>query len=83
MHMNFHTLYLVYRGGHDTLQFQQPLLHLAPGLRGGYGLTEGNNLSLTAPHVGDVQFLSEGELGYALKTLLEMRLDSEGRYRYY
>ena len=62
--------------GHDSLQFKQPFLHLASSLGCGDTVREGHNLSLTALHVSDVQVLSEDQVGYALKALLQVRLDT-------
>lgn len=65
-------------GGHAILQFQEPLLHLAPGFGRGNDVQQLHHLALTALHVGDVQHISEHHTGDAFKALLQMGLHSGG-----
>lgn len=66
------------RGNHAILQFQKPLLHLAPCFGGGNYIQQLDHFALTALHVGDVQHISEHHTGNALKALLQMKLHPEG-----
>lgn len=65
-------------GNHAILEFQKPLLHLAPGFGGGNDIQQLHHFTLTALNVGDVQHISEHHTSNAFKALLQMGLHPGG-----
>ncbi len=65
-------------GNHAILEFQEPLLHLAPGFRGGNNIQQLHHFTLAALYVGDVQHVGEYDTSNAFKALLQMWLHPGG-----
>lgn len=61
---------------HDPFQLQQPFLHLSSCLGCRDTVGEWHHLTLTTLHVRDVKVISEHQVGYPFKALLQVRLDT-------
>lgn len=66
---------LVDRSDHVCLEFEEPLLHLAAGLRRRDDVPQFDDLALATLHVSDVENVSELERGDAFEALLQMWLN--------
>lgn len=80
--MKYSFLYLVYGVKHATLQLQEPLFHLSTSFRSRDDLHQLHLLPFAAPHMSDVQNVSEHDASNALKTLLQVGLHSEIQSQY-
>lgn len=67
-------LYLVYGAEHASLQLQEPFLHLPTSFRCRDDIQQLHHLSFAAPHMSDVQNVSEHDISNTLKTLFQVGL---------